>query len=99
MSNQSKNPLVWPDVDSLMADALQTIQMEIIKFKTKVSRGQSLDSREAKTLQGYIKSLVDLSREDRERIREEDLSKLSTDELLALLGKQAPASLSGKVEK
>jgi hypothetical protein len=41
-------------------------------------------------LQGYIKSLVDLSREDRERIKEQDLSQLSTEELLALLGNKVP---------
>ncbi len=90
----SKNPLIWPNVDSLMSDALQVIQTEIIKFKTKVQQGRSLDSREAKTLQGYIKSLVELSREDRERLKGEDLSKLTTEELIALLGSKAPPQLT-----
>lgn len=94
-SNEQKNPLIFPSVDGMMADALQVIQLEITKFKTKVAQGRSLDSREAKTLQGYIKSLVDLSKEDRERIKEQDLSQLSTEELLALLGKQVP-QLEGK---
>ena len=79
----------------MVADALHVVQLEITKFKTKVSQGRSLDSREAKTLQGYIKSLVDLSKEDRERVKEQDLSALSTEELLALLGKQVP-QLEGK---
>lgn len=98
MSKQSneQNPLLWPSVDAMMADALQVIQLEITKFKTKVAQGRSLDSREAKTLQGYIKSLVDLSKEDRERLKEQDLSNLSTEELLALLGKQAVPQLQGK---
>lgn len=97
MSKQSneQNPLLWPSVDSMMADALGVIQLEITKFRTKVAQGRSLDSREAKTLQGYIKSLVDLSREDRERIKEQDLSQLSTEELLALLGNKVP-QLEGK---
>jgi hypothetical protein len=92
MSNdyKSKNPIVFPSVDAMVADALQVVQLEITKFKTKVASGRSLDSREAKTLQGYIKSLVDLSKEDRERVKEQDLSQLSTEELLALLGKQVP---------
>jgi hypothetical protein len=98
MSNKSteqSNPLLWPSVDSMMADALGVIQLEITKFKTKVAQGRSLDSREAKTLQGYIKSLVDLSREDRERLKEQDLSELSTEELLALLGNKVP-QIEGK---
>ena len=98
MSNKSteqSNPLLWPSVDSMMADALGVIQLEITKFKTKVAQGRSLDSREAKTLQGYIKSLVDLSREDRGRLKEQDLSELSTEELLALLGNKVP-QIEGK---
>lgn len=98
MSNdlKSKNPLVFPSVDAMVADALQVIQLEITKFKTKVAQGRSLDSREAKTLQGYIKSLVELSKEDRERIKDQDLSQLTTEELLALLGKQVPQLESKK---
>lgn len=102
MSNNlpsKQNPLVWPSVENMMADALQTIQLEITKFKTKVTQGRSLDSREAKTLQGYIKSLVELSREDRERLKDEDLSKLTTEELLQLLGAKAPKALSGKAQE
>lgn len=96
MSNKSKVPdLIYPSVDSMIADSLDILQMEITKFKTKVVQGRSLDSREAKTLQGYLKSLVDLSREDRERASERDLADLSTEELLALLGKQQK-SLTGK---
>lgn len=92
---EQSNPLLWPSVDSMMADALSVIQLEITKYKTKVAQGRSLDSREAKTLQGYIKSLVELSREDRERLKEQDLSALSTEELLALLGNKVP-QLEGK---
>lgn len=101
MSNDSpeqKNPLIFPNVDSLIADALTTVQLELIKFKTKVSSGRSLDSREAKTLQGYIKSLVELSKEDRDRHKDEDLSNLTTEELVALLGSKATKQLTGKVE-
>lgn len=92
---EQSNPLLWPSVDSMMSDALQVIQLEITKYKTKVAQGRSLDSREAKTLQGYIKSLVELSREDRERLKDQDLSALSTEELLALLGNKVP-QLEGK---
>lgn len=98
MSNNEKNPLVWPSVDAMIADALHTVQMEITKYKTKVAQGRSLDVREAKTLQGYIKSLVDLDRADRERTKDADLSQLTTEELLALIGNKAPKQLAGKPE-
>lgn len=90
MSNRKivEPSLIFPSVDGMIADALDVIQQEISRYKTKVVQGRSLDSREAKVLQGYIKSLVDLSREDRERTKEEDLSKLSTEELLQLLNNQ-----------
>jgi hypothetical protein len=96
MSNDQKNPLIFPSVDGMIADALQVIQLEITKFRTKVASGRSLDSRESRTLQGYIKSLVDLSKEDRERTKDEDLSKLSTEELLALLGNKNLPQLTGQ---
>lgn len=102
MSNknfEAKNPLVFPSVDNMVADALEVIKLEIKKYHTKVASGRSLDSREAKTLQGYIKSLVDLSREDRERTKDVDLASLTAEELIALLGPKATKSLTGKIEK
>lgn len=99
MAKDSKNPLIFPSVDAMVADALQVIEMEITKFRTKVSSGRSLDSREAKTLQGYIRSLVELSKEDRERTRDVDLSKLTTEELLALLGDKLPKQLTAVPKK
>jgi hypothetical protein len=99
MSNEQKNPLVWPSVDGMMSDALKVIEVEITKFKTIVLQGRSLDSKQAKTLQGYIKSLVELSKEDRERLKDLDLSQLSTEELLALLGNKAPKALAGNNDR
>lgn len=98
MSDEFKksNPILWPSVDAMIADALSVVQTEIAKYKSKVAQGRSLDSREAKTMQGYIKSLVELSREDRERSTAEDLSNLSTEELAALIGAKIPTSLPGK---
>lgn len=80
-------PIILPSVDGMINDALDTVQTEILRYKTKVARGQNLNPSEAKILQGYIKSLVDLSKEDRERAREADLSELSVDELVALMSK------------
>lgn len=95
MDDNSKGPVLLPSVESMINDALNTIQTEILRYKTKVARGQALNPTEAKVMQGYIKALVDLSKEDRERAREADLSELSTEELLQLLQKDVK-QLSGR---
>ena len=90
---QSEQPLILPSVDGMINDALETVQTEIARYKTKVHRGIPLNAMEAKIMQGYIKSLVELSKEDRERARDADLSELSTEELLQVLAsnqKQLP---------
>jgi len=70
--------------EGLISDAIIVIASEIGKFRTKTANGRSLDLAEARVLQGYIKSLIELSRENREREKDEDLSKLSTEQLLQL---------------
>jgi hypothetical protein len=95
-SNNRDNPTIYPSVDAMVADALSVVETEILKYKSKVKQGRSLEPNEAKILQGYIKSLVDLSREDRERAKESDLSKLSTEELVQLLGNKKPQLPEGK---
>lgn len=87
-----------PNVDEMIQDALRTIELEIIAYKTKVSKGQILEPREAKVVQGYVESLVKLQREARDSERDADLSQLSTEELLALLNNKAVKPLVGKVE-
>jgi hypothetical protein len=66
--------------ENILASAMSIVAMEIVKLQQKSSR-TSLDQKDARILQGYIKSMVELSREQRERDRSDDLSKLSTDEL------------------
>lgn len=99
VKSKEQSTILYPSIDAMAADALAVVQIEITRFKSKVHQGRSLDSREAKTLQGYIKSLVDLSREDRERASAEDLSKLTTEELLALLGNKAVPQLKNGEQK
>jgi len=91
--NKQSNPIVMPSVDQMVADALSVVQKEIQKFQSKVLQGRGLDITEARILQGYIKSLVDLSKEDRERVKDLDLSNMSTEELLKLLGEKEVAKL------
>jgi hypothetical protein len=76
--NERRSPIVLPNIESMLEDALSTVRDEILRYKTKVARGQPLNAMEAKVMQGYIKSLVELSKEDRERQKDADLSDLST---------------------
>lgn len=82
---ESNQITLLPPVEGLIGDALNIIQMEIVKFSTKTKRGQSLDLREARVLQGYIKSLVELSKEGRERDKEKDFSSMSDEQLIEML--------------
>jgi len=87
--------MVTPSTDALIADAFQVIQSEIVKFANKTRQGKSLDLAEARVLQGYLKCLVEISREGRERDKETDLSNLTNEELATLvqgLIKNAPDS-------
>jgi hypothetical protein len=84
------------DVSSMLDGALRTLAEQLDKLALR-SRVASFDEREAKVLQGYIRSLVELSKEERERDKQDqlgDLSKLSDTELLEL----ARSKLAEKTE-
>lgn len=100
-SNQANHPgaTLMPNVHDLLNDALEIVQIEITKIRTKVRSGRGLDSRETKVLQGYIKSLVELSKEDRERMRDMDLSDFTDDELRALAAPAAKMLASRSKQK
>lgn len=74
-----------PSVDTLTGDALSIIELELVKFKAQVKTGKSLDLKQGRLLNGYVKSLTELSREDRERNKGTDLSNIPTAELLKIL--------------
>lgn len=82
--NQNSVTLL-PAVEGLIADSLQIIQAELLRYSQKSKSGKSLDLREARVLQGYIKAMVELSKENRERSKDDDFSKMSTEELTELL--------------
>jgi len=71
----------------LLKEALTVLASEISRYRAKSDRGSSLTLSEARVLNGYIKSLLDLSEEARERDKEQDLSNLSNEEMLELAGK------------
>jgi hypothetical protein len=74
-----------PDVQTLVRDALSIVADEVMRFKKKSNSGKNLDLSESRVLQGYIKCLVELSKESRERADSQDLANLSNDELLKLV--------------
>jgi len=84
------NVTTVPTITNLIADAIGTIELEIIKFRAKVQRGQSLDTSEARTLTGYVKALTELDKMRREfdKEAEQNLSKMSDEELINLLNKK-----------
>lgn len=83
LSHQGSTLIVPADVNTLLEDALSVIATEIVKFKAKANKGQSLELSEARVLQGYIKALVELSKEARERQDEADLVNMSDEELMS----------------
>ena len=85
--SQISRPVLAPSVQNLLDDALSVVSYEIIRLKQKVMKDitKGLDSREARTLQGYIKSLVELSREERERSDEADYANMTDEELIKLV--------------
>lgn len=88
----SKKSIAYPvtkqsSTSSMLDDALSIVGEQVDKLKLR-SRHEVFESEDIKTLHILIKSLVDLSKEEREREKSEkdmeDLSKLSHEELLEL---------------
>jgi hypothetical protein len=84
-----------PVVPTLLQDALSVLASEIVRFKAKTNKGESLKVDEARVLQGYIRSLVELSKEQREREDTSDWANLSDAELLALVDQLRTKRLEG----
>jgi hypothetical protein len=59
-------PETVPDVDAMTEDALRVLSQELTRYKVKSLNGTGLDEKEARTLQGYIRSLMDIRKEERE---------------------------------
>jgi hypothetical protein len=83
--------------DTVINDALQTIAIEITRFRGKVGLGKALDPSESRILNGYIKAMCELSKERREQERADQLDKLSTEEL-AILAKKVLETGSSVIE-
>ncbi len=78
------NVTVVPQLDALMNDALSIIGAELAQYRSKTKRGVTLDLKEARAVQGYLDTMVKLSKEHREAARAADLADLTDEELLQL---------------
>jgi hypothetical protein len=74
-------------VDTMMTDAMETLAVEISRFRVKVGRGNTLDIKESRILQGYLDTLLKMKKELREEERDSKMDKLSNEELLLLAKK------------
>lgn len=81
--------IVTKSTTSMLDDALRIVGQQIEMMQVKSGQNQRLDEREARVLQGYIKSLVDLSKEEREREKLDDSLKNMTDAELIELAKRS----------
>lgn len=84
-----------PSVDKLIADAMSTLELELLRLRQKAQRGAALLPDEGRLLNGYIKALTELAREDREQQKGTDLSGLSTEEIIKLL-QNSPKQVTGR---
>ena len=84
----SSEAMIIPHLDSLLNDSLVIIGTELSRYRAKTARGASLELKEARALQGYMDTLVKLSKESREQAKYEDFANMSDEELLALAAKQ-----------
>lgn len=81
-----------PDSESILAEALQVVAHEVTMYRARTTRGGALDPKSARILQGYVKCLVDVSKEMREMNKEMNYDELSDEELAKLVKKLTKGS-------
>lgn len=91
----SHQTVIQPSVDSLIADAMSILELELLRLKRHVQSGRALLPDESRILNGYIKGLTELAREDREQQKGVDLSDMSTEEIIKLL-QNSPKQIASK---
>ncbi len=76
-----------PAVAGILGDALRIIEIEITRLHSHIHNGARLPVEDARLLQGYTRSLVELSKEAREQSAKdsENLANLNNDELADLM--------------
>lgn len=78
-----------PTVENVMNDAISILAKEVAELKNRLNRpGVAMSAEESTKLSKIVKSLVDISREERARESVDDLSNLTNEQLIELARKQ-----------
>lgn len=83
----ASTPMVIPELTGLLHDSLRIIAKELDRYRTITENEKPLAAPEARVVQGYMDTLIKLSKEARERARDQDLSELTDEEVLKLASK------------
>lgn len=84
IKSHSKLSLV-PTVENVMNDAISLLAKEVAEMQQRYSRpGVPMDIRDAAKLSKFVKSLIEISREERAREAADDLSKMSNEQLMEM---------------
>ena len=73
-----------PQLNTLINDALSIIGSQLSQYRVKADKGLTLDLKEARAIQGYMDSLVKMSKEAREAQKPEHLEHLTDEELMLI---------------
>lgn len=85
------------NLNTLINDGMSIIGNELAKYRSKTSRGMTLELKEARAVQGYMDSLVKMMRESREaseHYRKQALENLSDTELVEMAKEYLLADVS-----
>lgn len=83
---KSADVTLYGSTDLLMSKALEMLRRDMENLYITVGH-RALDEKEARKLMGYIKAIVDISKEQREIEKSNDITNMSDEELKALARK------------
>lgn len=84
VKNSSKLSLV-PTVENVMNDAISLLAKEVAEMQQRYNRpGMSMNISDATKLSKFVKSLIEISREERAREAADDLSKMTNEQLMEM---------------
>jgi len=80
-----RDALIVPPVHRLMTDSQAILGNELTNLLTKSQRNTGLQPKETMQFARYVRALVDLSREEREQQKLDDIDRMTDDELITML--------------
>jgi hypothetical protein len=90
-SYKKSDIVLLPELEAVLTDAASIVSTELAKLRRRSEIGSTpMDNESARVLQGYIKSAIDLSKENRERDKESNTDNLSDTEVLNMFLENLP---------